>query len=378
MSTPSSVPRRLSRVLYAIGLDPSRKLGSMEEQILMLARAFRACDGFLLPLFLTTAPASSAIGFAEQGIEVECLDLDRFSWAKARQLVRLIRKNRIEIIHWGMVEPLRNGYLWALTLLTPQVRHFYTDHSSRDLPLRPPDGSLVRLVKRLLLKRYRKVIGVSRFVERCLHDQRVWSGVTCRLHFINTDRFRPDPSARQRVREQLGADDRFVAVTVAHLTKAKGVDVFLRALARVPNVTGWIVGEGVEEANFKTLARELGLDERVRFLGNQVHVQPYLQAADCFVCPSVWAEAAGLVNLEAQSCALPVVTSDVGGIPEYVADGQTGLLFPPGDAVALAERLNRLQADAMLCRQLGAKARERAETLFSPTARLEEYLDLYR
>jgi glycosyltransferase involved in cell wall biosynthesis len=75
---------------------------------------------------------------------------------------------------------------------------------------------------------------------------------------------------------------------------------------------------------------------------------------------------------------LPVVASRIGGIPEYVEDGQTGLLFPPGDAQALADCLRRLAADPELCRRMGRQARDRAVERFSPHARLNAYLDLYR
>ena len=107
-------------------------------------------------------------------------------------------------------------------------------------------------------------------------------------------------------------------------------------------------------------------------------MEPFLQAADAFVCPSRWAEAAGLVNLEAQACGLPVLASRIGGIPEYVADGRTGVLFPPGDAEGLAAAVRRLLDHPHRFRDMGLAARESAVTRFSTAARLEEYLDLYR
>jgi glycosyltransferase involved in cell wall biosynthesis len=92
----------------------------------------------------------------------------------------------------------------------------------------------------------------------------------------------------------------------------------------------------------------------------------------------VWAEAAGLVNLEAQACGLPVVASRIGGIPEYVLDGKTGLLFEPGDAAALARLVRRLIDDPDERRAMSAAARAWAVERFSPQARLPELLDLYR
>ena len=117
--------------------------------------------------------------------------------------------------------------------------------------------------------------------------------------------------------------------------------------------------------------------ERVRFLGPQDRVEPYLQAADVLVCPSLWQEAAGLVNVEAQACGLPVVASRIGGIPEYVEEGRTGLLFPPGDFRQLAACLTQLKESPDLCNRLGAEARRRAVERSSVAARLDDYLKLY-
>jgi glycosyltransferase involved in cell wall biosynthesis len=96
------------------------------------------------------------------------------------------------------------------------------------------------------------------------------------------------------------------------------------------------------------------------------------------VCPSVWGEAAGLVNLEAQAAGLPLIASAVGGIPEYMQDGRTGLLFPAADAAALADRVQRLADNPEECRDMGRRARDWMVENFSIPARLESYLDLYR
>ena len=139
----------------------------------------------------------------------------------------------------------------------------------------------------------------------------------------------------------------------------------------------WVVGDGPESAALQTLSAELRLQDRVRFLGLQSQVEPYMQAADAFVCPSLWAEAAGLVNIEAQSCGLPVLASRVGGIPEYVRDGHTGVLFPAGDAEALTKAVRSLLDDPSRCREMGRAARAGRRAIFR-AARLNDYLNLYR
>jgi glycosyltransferase involved in cell wall biosynthesis len=368
---------RLLRVLYAIVLDPSRKFGSMEEQLFILAQSFRDRGALFVPLFNAPPDESTLQRYRSAGLEAVFLDLERFTSATLERLVDLVRRLDIEVVHWNFFPPLRNPYLWSLTLLTPRVRHFFTDHNSRTAPTVACGGWRARL-KRLLLSRYDKVVGVSDYVVSCLRCPGVWPEPRSLIYFINTERFTPDAAVRAEVRRRLGDEDRFVLVTVAYLIAAKGLDVVIGALAKLPKrVCFWIVGDGPESGALAALADELGVRDRVRFLGLQRNVQPYLQAADVFICPSRWAEAAGLVNLEAQATGLPVLASDIGGIPEYVADGQSGFLFPVGDTAQLAEQVRQLAASPDRCQEMGRAARALAQRNYSVEARLGDYLALY-
>ena len=371
---------RLPRVLYALALRPGHKFGSIEEQILALSARFREAGGLFLPLF-SCPPAEGDLSFFHgRGVEAECLDLSRVCWATLPRLLRLVRDRRIEAIQWNFTPAVANAYLWWLTLLRPSVRHYFTDHISRTQPIPGPARGPRRLLKQLLLKRYAKVFCVSRFVEDCLRKERVWPDrlATC-LHFVNTARFCPDVRARRRIRMELGGEERFVVLVVGQLIAAKGIDVLIRAMAELPADTVlWVLGEGPARASLEALIAERGLAGRVRMLGHQFDVCPYMQAADCFVCPSQWAEAAGLVNLEAAACGLPVIASRVGGIPEYLDDGATGFLVEPGKVDALARSLRRLIHNRDLCRRLGEQARGLVVERFSTEARLPDVLALYR
>ena len=103
-----------------------------------------------------------------------------------------------------------------------------------------------------------------------------------------------------------------------------------------------------------------------------------MQAADCFVCPSTWAEAAGLVNLEATSSGLPVIASRIGGIPEYIEEGRSGFLFSPGDHRELARHILFLHQDSVFCKEMSARAREHALNNFTTNAGIQKYLELYQ
>src|SRR5258708_3530718 len=122
----SSAVRRaaLPRVLYALALDPSKKFGSMEEQLVLLAQRFQAERSRFLPLFIGD-PTADVSQFQPYGIDARCLELRRFSWHALRALCRLIREQRVDLVHWNFMPPLTNRYLWALSLLTPGVRHWF-------------------------------------------------------------------------------------------------------------------------------------------------------------------------------------------------------------------------------------------------------------
>jgi glycosyltransferase involved in cell wall biosynthesis len=369
---------RLQRVLYAIAMNPDR-FASMEEQTFLLTRAFQQRGGFFLPLFICSHRTGNPPVYEAAGLRAECLDLHHFRIRTLWQLVRLIRRDRIELIHWSFTQPLTNAYLWALTLLTPGVRHYFTDHTSRPLPLARPARGLKRALKKILYQRYARVFGISQFVTDHLREQGCSSDLCTRPYFLNTDRFRPDPSVRAAIRQEFDATGNFVVIVVAYLIRAKGVDVAIQALTHLPEgVRLWVVGGGEESARLEELCRELGVAARVRFFGHQPDVQRYMQGADCFVCPSRWGEAAALVNLEAQSSGVPALGSRIGGIPEYIQDGRTGFLFPAEDDRQLAEKIRLLNDDPGLRQEMQREARTWAVENFSHEKRVGDFLDLYR
>jgi glycogen synthase len=164
-----------------------------------------------------------------------------------------------------------------------------------------------------------------------------------------------------------------------HVTQ-KGFDVLLRAFAAMTDRSHdlLIAGDGPERTALEGLTRELGLRESVKFLGKVDHDQAVRLFAGCslFVLPSRH-EPMGIVNLEAMAAGKAVVASNVGGVPELVLDGQTGLLVPPGDHAALANAISRLIGDPNLASQFGSGGRKRAK-LFSWQALTDQYEAVYQ
>jgi glycosyltransferase involved in cell wall biosynthesis len=125
-----------------------------------------------------------------------------------------------------------------------------------------------------------------------------------------------------------------------------------------------IVGGGRREAEVRQAVESLGLGGQVHFLGSRRDVPDLLQAMDIFVLPS-YSEGVSLALLEAMAAGLPVIATEVGGNPEVVTDGATGLLIPPQDADALAQALERLLGDPTWSKELGENARDHVEANYS-------------
>jgi glycosyltransferase involved in cell wall biosynthesis len=186
-------------------------------------------------------------------------------------------------------------------------------------------------------------------------------------------------SARDGVRRYEGSEPRLLCI--GRLIPIKGHLVLLRALAqargRVSGLALDIAGRGPLEPALKAFARELGIEEAVRFLGFVSPIQDAVEQAAIVVVPSL-GEGFGMVALEAMERARPVIASSVGGLPEIVADGETGIVVPPADAEALADAMVVLAGDLERAAAMGSAGRTRALAEFPPERSAERIEELYR
>lgn len=195
----------------------------------------------------------------------------------------------------------------------------------------------------------------------------------------------PDASSRAEARQKLGlASDRSIVLYAGQLIVRKGVADLIHAWARLPaNLRSQadllIVGDDLENkgayrTEMEKLARELEVP--AQFVGFQKNVPDWLLAADIAAVPS-HVEPLGNATLEAMSYALPVIGGNVGGIPEMIVDGETGLLVPPRSPGQLADALARLLAAPELCTRYGMAGRARCEQIFSLEAHTRALLAEY-
>jgi starch synthase len=188
---------------------------------------------------------------------------------------------------------------------------------------------------------------------------------------IDTVEYAPDPATG--VLDRYGVDPgRPSVIFVGRVTRQKGLPVLLRAAAGVDPAAQLVICAGqADTPELEAEVSELAGDLQARRAGviwisgmlAKREVIQLLTHATVFACPSLY-EPLGIVNLEAMACGTAVVGSRVGGIPEVVADGETGLLVPPGDPAALARAINTLVTDEPRAAEMGRLGRVRAETEF--------------
>jgi glycosyltransferase involved in cell wall biosynthesis len=191
--------------------------------------------------------------------------------------------------------------------------------------------------------------------------------------------FRPDPTARARVRTELGVPrDRIVIIAVSRLVWHKGYPELAAAMRSVPEAELWVVGERLESdrgPDMEALLRAAGLGYRLRLLGYRTDIPALLAAADIFALPSRF-EGLPMSVIEAMLTAIPVVATNVRGPAEQVIDGVTGFSIQAGDPAALGAALSRLAHDFDLRVRMGQAGRQRALDCYDEAKVLARTLDL--
>jgi glycosyltransferase involved in cell wall biosynthesis len=164
--------------------------------------------------------------------------------------------------------------------------------------------------------------------------------------------------------------------TVSVLREAKGIEVLLEAARTVPNAYFLIIGDGPKAEEWRQAAESNGVASRIRWAGYRTDVDALLAGCDLLAHPTL-SDAFPTVLLEAMAAGLPIVASNVGGIPEIVEPQVTGLLVPAGDANALAAAVDAMLSDRARAREMGRRARELALERFSTAAWMERLSAVY-
>ncbi len=294
-------------------------------------------------------------------------ELPRFGWI----FQRFLRDEGIEVLHSHLLGPIVGG---AAAARLAGIAHVGTLHDIYSVTEKPQRVRLVQLAALLGTQ----LIAVSRRVEafyrkraRLRSLKTIYNGVC--LPRPNIDR--PDIRRALDIGEQ-----ELVLLCVGRLVELKRHDVLLTAFAALATefpVRLVLAGDGPQRQRLEQLAAMLNVRQKTLFLGSRDDVPSLLAAADIFVLSSD-SEGLSCSILEAMAAGLPVAVTDVGGNAELVTHGENGFLIPPGDSARLTQHLRALLSDAQLRQRLGRASQRRAQSEFSMTASLQQYLELYR
>ncbi len=368
---PPAGPLRVALLLESDGP------GGAETMLLNLGEELRSRGHEVLPVGPAGRSGWLAARFRERGFRPESYVIRRaLDPACARQITDMLRSHRIHVAH---SHEFSMGVYGAIAARRAGSRHVITMHGGRYYAERGRRRAALRWAAR----RSAAVAAVSEATARDLRETLRLRDDEVRV-VRNGIPFRE--GKRAVLRDELGLDDgELLLVAVGNLYEVKGHAVLLRALGDLqregvaPNVR-WrlaIAGRGEEEERLRALAKEEGIAERVALLGFRSDVPDILAAADIFVMPSL-SEGLPLALVEAMAAALPVVVSDVGGVPEVAAAGKEAVLVPAGDRARLAGGLAELLREPALRTALGAAAHARALRDFSVSTMCEAYERLYR
>jgi glycosyltransferase involved in cell wall biosynthesis len=336
---------------------------------LQLARAARERGAEVE--FVVPARGGFLDRLAAEGIPAHVLPLRRVvDVAAARRLRRLL--DRKTILHTHTLAGA--NVLGTLAAPGPVVRHLHIENYFRRAT-RP----VLRRLDNATARRCARLIAVSEDTRRAYERQGYPAG---RIEVVYNGIDVDGPGSANGLRAELGIPAAVPLVgEVGRLCDVKGQRELIQALARLPGVRAVLLGkdlehEGAFQASLEREAERLGVRDRVVFAGHREDAASLVGELDLLVLPS-WTEGLPGVVLEAMARSRAVVATPVGGTPEVVADGETGLLVPPRDPDALADAVSRLLADPELRRRMGEAGRRRVAEHFTAESMTRRVLEIY-
>ena len=295
--------------------------------------------------------------------------------ALAVKMVEGARDHQLELFHVHYAIPHAIAGLLARQMLGDGAPRLVTTLHGTDITLVGQDRSFFEIT-RFGIERSDGVTAVSEFLRRMTVEEfQVRNEIEVIPNFVDVSLY----SLEQRDRSAYAAPGQKVLLHISNFRPMKRVLDVVRILERVSREVDAVllmVGEGPERSSAQALARRLGLQDRLRFLGQQQSVEEIAGLADVFLLPSEL-ESFGLTALEAMASGVPVVGSDVGGLPEVVRHAESGYLLPVGDVEGMAARTLEILKDDERRREMGQAGRRRAEALFGADRVVTQYERYY-
>ena len=302
-----------------------------------------------------------------------------YSLALASRMAEVAEAYELDLLHVHYAIPHSISALLARQMLAQRRRvPFITTLHGTDITLVGADRSYFPITK-FSIEQSDGVTSISEYLKaRTLEVFKVESDIRVITNFVNCEMYLPDPARRSQA--GLAPPGEKALIHLSNFRPVKRVFDCLRILTEVRRHVAahlLMVGDGPDCAPAQRLARELGLENHVTFMGKQGHVERLLPLAHVLLLPSEL-ESFGLASLEGMACGVPAVATRVGGLPELVTHQVDGFLEPVGDIDAQAARVVSLLSDASLYQRVSAAARQTAQARFCSSLVIPHYEAYYQ
>ena len=332
---------------------------------------------YALPMRLNTARAN--IQFHEVEVtNYPLFDHPPYTLALATKMAEVSEVYGLDLLHCHYAIPHSVSAFLAKSMLPGRRLPVVTTLHGTDITLVGSDRSYLPIT-RFSIDQSDGVTAVSHYLkEATINVLGVKNSIEVIYNFVNCDKYKP--STNKDLKDYFAPDGQKILIHVSNFRAVKRpvdvVDIFVRVQKQIPAVL-LMVGDGPERSNAEWAARHSGVERKVHFLGKQDNIEDLIGISDLLLLPSE-TESFGLVALEAMACEVPVVASRVGGLPEVVTDGEEGFLVEPKDVGKMAERSLAILADESNRREMGKRARKKADAHFCSNRIIGSYEAFYR
>jgi L-malate glycosyltransferase len=302
-----------------------------------------------------------------------------YTLALATKMIEVAETEDLDLLHVHYAIPHSISAILARESLKPHKRlPVITTLHGTDITLVGSDRSYLP-VTRYGIAQSDGVTAISNYLKQATLETFQYDGTVVIPNFVSpTEYYRREVS---KLRTTLAPDNEKILVHVSNFRPVKRptdcVEIFSRVLQKGIKARLVMVGDGSERGHTEHRARCLGIDKHCSFVGKQPNIPDYLSTSDILLLPSEQ-ESFGLAALEAMACEVPVIASNVGGIPEVVTNGETGYLSQLGDVEKMAEDASRLLKDVDLRLEMGIRARDSAISRYSTDKIIPQYMEFYK
>ena len=306
-----------------------------------------------------------------------------YDLALASRMLEVAEYHKLDLLHVHYAIPHSVSALLARQMMAAKGRRlpFVTTLHGTDITLVGLDRSYLPITK-YAIQESDGVTSISEYLkEKTIVDFAVTRGIEVVTNFVNCDVYTPyaDEAKRAEARRRLAAPDEAILMHLSNFRPVKRVvdtvKIFANVVREIP-ARLVLVGDGPDRSAAEWLAHDLGIQSKVNFMGKQERVNELLPLADILLMPSEL-ESFGLAALEAMACKVPSIATAVGGVPELIDDGITGLLYPVGEVEEMAEGALGLLRDKGRLEAMREAGRKTAQKRFCASLVVPQYVRYY-